>query len=99
MSEIIYLPEIIKTLILEKRTELMKKERLEKLRTHMSHNNFYNCMCELEENIDNLAMSIQFQLDDYDEEEAEEYELHLSTCNFSEMLIEQIIINNYYTEM
>ena len=98
MTEITYLPEIIKTLILEKRTELMKEEKLKKIE-HTARLNFFNTMCELEENIDYLAMSIQFQLDDYDEEEAEEYELHLSTCSFSEILVETILINNCYIEM
>lgn len=96
MTEITYLPNDIFSLILDHRTELMKKERLE----NQSHINFMNCMCELEENVENTAMSIQFQLEDYvDEEEAEEYELHLSTCYFSEILLEQILINNCYIEM
>ena len=98
MTEILYLPNDILSTILDHRTKLMKEEKLNKIE-NISHINFFNCMCELEENIDNLAMSIQFQLDDYDKEESEEYELHLSTCNFSEILIEQIIINNCYIEM
>jgi hypothetical protein len=95
MGEIIYLPEIIKTLILEKRTELMKEDKLDRLE-NKSHIIFMKCMDELEENVENTAMSIEFQLEDYDEEEAEEYQLHLSTCYFSEILLEQILINNRY---
>jgi hypothetical protein len=95
MGEITYLPEIIKTLILEKRTELMKEDKLDRLE-NKSHIIFMKCMDELEENVENTAMSIEFQLEDYDEEEAEEYQLHLSTCYFSEILLEQILINNRY---
>jgi hypothetical protein len=95
MGEIMYLPEIIKTLILEKRTELMKEDKLDRLE-NKSHIIFMKCMDELEENVENTAMSIEFQLEDYDEEEAEEYQLHLSTCYFSEILLEQILINNRY---
>ncbi len=97
-QKITHLPNDIFSLILDHRTELMKEEKLKKIE-EISHINFFNTMCELEENVENMVMSIEFQLEEYDEEDAEEYELHLTTCNFSEILVEQIIINNCYIEM
>ena len=93
-----YLPNDILSTILDHRTKLMKEEKLKKIE-NLAHINFFNCMCEIEENIDDLVISIQFQLDDIDPEESEDIEYHLSTCNFSELLIEQVIINNCYREM
>lgn len=93
-----YLPNDILSTILDHRTKLMKEEKLKKIE-NLAHINFFNCMCEIEENVDNLAISIQFQLDECDPEESEDIEIHLSTCNFSEILLEHIIINNCYIEM
>lgn len=84
-------PNDIFTKILEERNKIMKLEKIE----NTAHINFMNCMNELQEITEDLVISIQFQIDQLENEVDEEYYEELLNYSFSELLIENII-NNYY---
>ena len=87
-----YLPKDILSLILDHRTELMKEIKLDKLEKQ-SHLNFFNCMCELEENIDDAEIYIQITIDNLENEIDEQYYSEVLSFNFSDILLESIIHN------
>jgi hypothetical protein len=87
-----YLPKDILSLILDHRTELMKEIKLDKLEKQ-SHLNFFNCICELEENIDDANMYIQTTIDNLENEIDEQYYSEVLSFNFSDILLESIIDN------
>jgi len=78
--------------ILKERTEIMKEIKLDKLEKQ-SHLNFFNCMCELEENIDDADIYIQSMVDNLENEIDEEYYNEVLSFNFSDILLESIIHN------
>jgi hypothetical protein len=78
--------------ILKERTEIMKEIKLDKLEKQ-SHLNFFNCMCELEENIDDADIYIQITIDNLENEIDEQYYNEVLSFNFSDILIESIIHN------
>jgi len=78
--------------ILKERTEIMKEVRLDKIEKQ-SHLNFFNCMCELEENIEDTEIYIQITIDNLENEIDEQYYNEVLSFNFSDILIESIIHN------
>jgi len=78
--------------ILKERTEIMKEIKLDKLEKQ-SHLNFFNCMCELEENIDDAEIYIQSMVDNLENEIDEQYYNEVLSFNFSDILLESIIHN------
>jgi hypothetical protein len=78
--------------ILKERTEIMKEIKLDKLEKQ-SHLNFFNCMCELEENIDEAEIYIQITIDNLENEIDEQYYSEVLSFNFSDILLESIIDN------
>ena len=78
--------------ILKERTEIMKEIKLDKLEKQ-SHLNFFNCICELEENIDDANMYIQTTIDNLENEIDEQYYSEVLSFNFSDILLESIIHN------
>jgi hypothetical protein len=78
--------------ILKERTEIMKEIKLDKLEKQ-SHLNFFNCMCELEENIDDAVMYIQCQIDEMGNEIDEQYYHQIYYHEFGVLLLETTIDN------
>jgi hypothetical protein len=78
--------------ILKERTEIMKEIKLDKLEKQ-SHLNFFNCMCELEENVDEADIYIQITIDNLENEIDEQYYSEVLSFNFSDILLESIIHN------
>lgn len=78
--------------ILKERTEIMKEIKLDKLEKQ-SHLNFFNCMCELEENIDEADIYIEIMIDNLENEIDEQYYNEVLSFNFSDILLESIIHN------
>jgi hypothetical protein len=78
--------------ILKERTEIMKEIKLDKLEKQ-SHLNFFNCICELEENIDDADMYIQITIDNLENEIDEQYYSEVLSFNFTDILLESIIHN------
>ena len=90
--DIPYLPLDIIRNILKERTEIMKEIKLDKLEKQ-SHLNFFNCMCELEENVDEADIYIQITIDNLENEIDEQYYSEVLSFNFSDILLESIIDN------
>ena len=78
--------------ILKERTEIMKEIKLDKLEKQ-SHLNFFNCICELEENIEEADIYIQITIDNLENEIDEQYYNEVLSFNFSDILLESIIHN------